>query len=297
MSTTPLEINTPLDGATTSSRASGNPLSSTQITDYDHRQTVGKITVDNPKMTCRGVNVYYGAKQALKNVSLDIGANEATAFIGPSGCGKSTFLRCLNRMNDTIPGCRVAGEIRLDQEDIYDRSLDVVQLRARVGMVFQKPNPFPKSIYENVAYGPRIHGMVQNKAELDALVIASLERAGLLKEVEKRLEEPGTGLSGGQQQRLCIARALAVNPEVILMDEPCSALDPIATAKIEELIDELRENYTIVIVTHSMQQAARVSQRTAYFHLGDLIEIGETDQIFTNPRHKLTEDYITGRFG
>ncbi|HNW79644.1 MAG TPA: phosphate ABC transporter ATP-binding protein PstB, partial [Candidatus Competibacteraceae bacterium] len=252
---------------------------------------------DNPKMTCRGVDVYYGAKQALKNVSLDIGANEVIAFIGPSGCGKSTFLRCLNRMNDTIPGCRVAGEIRLDQEDIYDRSLDVVQLRARVGMVFQKPNPFPKSIYENVAYGPRIHGMVQNKAELDALVIASLERAGLLKEVEKRLEEPGTGLSGGQQQRLCIARAIAVNPEVILMDEPCSALDPIATAKIEELIDELRENYTIVIVTHSMQQAARVSQRTAYFHLGDLIEIGETDQIFTNPRHKLTEDYITGRFG
>lgn len=297
MSTTPLEINTPLDDAATASRAASTPLSSTQITDYDHRQTVGKITVDNPKMTCRAVDVYYGAKQALKNVSLDIGANEVIAFIGPSGCGKSTFLRCLNRMNDTIPGCRVAGEIRLDQEDIYDRSLDVVQLRARVGMVFQKPNPFPKSIYENVAYGPRIHGMVQSKAELDALVIASLERAGLLKEVEKRLEEPGTGLSGGQQQRLCIARAIAVNPEVILMDEPCSALDPIATAKIEELIDELRENYTIVIVTHSMQQAARVSQRTAYFHLGDLIEIGETDQIFTNPRHKLTEDYITGRFG
>ncbi len=236
-------------------------------------------------------------KQALKHVSIDIGANEVIAFIGPSGCGKSTFLRCLNRMNDTIPICQVTGEIKLDQDDIYDKSIDVVQLRARVGMVFQKPNPFPKSIYENVAYGPRIHGMVDGKAEMDELVRASLERAGLLKEVENRLSEPGTSLSGGQQQRLCIARAIAVNPEVILMDEPCSALDPIATAKIEELIDELRENYTIVIVTHSMQQAARVSQRTAYFHLGDLIEIGETDQIFTNPKHKLTEDYITGRFG
>jgi phosphate transport system ATP-binding protein len=200
-------------------------------------------------------------------------------------------------MNDTIPICRVTGQIKLDEDDIYDKSIDVVQLRARVGMVFQKPNPFPKSIYENVAYGPRIHGMVNNKAELDDLVWASLERAGLIKEVEKRMDEPGTSLSGGQQQRLCIARAIAVNPEVILMDEPCSALDPIATAKIEELIDELRENYTIVIVTHSMQQAARVSQRTAYFHLGDLIEVGETDQIFTNPKHKLTEDYITGRFG
>jgi phosphate transport system ATP-binding protein len=248
-------------------------------------------------MTCRNVNVYYGEKHAIRQVSLDIGANEVIAFIGPSGCGKSTVLRCLNRMNDTIPICRVAGEIRLDQDDIYDKSIDVVQLRARVGMVFQKPNPFPKSIYENVAYGPRIHGMVDGKAEMDELVRASLERAGLLKEVENRLNEPGTSLSGGQQQRLCIARAIAVNPEVILMDEPCSALDPIATAKIEELIDELRENYTIVIVTHSMQQAARVSQRTAYFHLGDLIEIGETDQIFTNPKHKLTEDYITGRFG
>jgi phosphate transport system ATP-binding protein len=248
-------------------------------------------------MICRNVNVYYAEKQALKNVSIDIGANEVIAFIGPSGCGKSTFLRCLNRMNDTIPFCQVIGEIKLDQEDIYDKSIDVVQLRARVGMVFQKPNPFPKSIYENVAYGPRIHGMVNGKAEMDELVMASLERAGLLKEVDQRLDEPGTSLSGGQQQRLCIARAIAVNPEVILMDEPCSALDPIATAKIEELIDELRENYTIVIVTHSMQQAARVSQRTAYFHLGDLIEIGETDQIFTNPKHKLTEDYITGRFG
>ncbi|MBE2294319.1 MAG: phosphate ABC transporter ATP-binding protein [Phycisphaerales bacterium] len=273
------------------------PQSGVQIADYDHRQTVGEITVDNPKMSCREVNVYYGAKQALKQVSLDIGINEVIAFIGPSGCGKSTFLRCLNRMNDTIPSCRITGHIQLDEDNIYDKSIDVVQLRARVGMVFQKPNPFPKSIYENVAYGPRIHGMVNNKAELDELVFASLERAGLIKEVENRMGEPGTSLSGGQQQRLCIARAIAVNPEVILMDEPCSALDPIATAKIEELIDELRENYTIVIVTHSMQQAARVSQRTAYFHLGDLIEVGETDQIFTNPRHKLTEDYITGRFG
>ncbi len=273
------------------------PLSSAQITDYDHRQTVGKITVDNPKMLCREVNVYYSEKHALRQVSLDIGANEVIAFIGPSGCGKSTFLRCLNRMNDTIASCRITGQIQLDEDNIYDKSIDVVQLRARVGMVFQKPNPFPKSIYENVAYGPRIHGMVNGKAELDELVHASLERAGLIKEVEKRMDEPGTSLSGGQQQRLCIARAIAVNPEVILMDEPCSALDPIATAKIEELIDELRENYTIVIVTHSMQQAARVSQRTAYFHLGDLIEIGETDQIFTNPKHKLTEDYITGRFG
>ncbi|MCP5196912.1 MAG: phosphate ABC transporter ATP-binding protein [Gammaproteobacteria bacterium] len=296
MSTTTIEAKVALDEALNPS-AREAPLSSTQITDYDHRQTVGKITVDSPKMVCRDVNVYYAEKHALKQVSLDIGVNEVIAFIGPSGCGKSTFLRCLNRMNDTIPTCRIVGEIKLDQENIYDKSIDVVQLRARVGMVFQKPNPFPKSIYENVAYGPRIHGMVNGKVEMDELVRASLERAGLLKEVESRLDEPGTSLSGGQQQRLCIARAIAVNPEVILMDEPCSALDPIATAKIEELIDELRENYTIVIVTHSMQQAARVSQRTAYFHLGDLIEIGETDQIFTNPRHKLTEDYITGRFG
>ncbi len=296
MSTMTVEVKAAVNN-TLNAEVRQNPLSSAQITDYDHRQTVGKITVDHPKMTCRNVNVYYGEKHAIRQVSLDIGANEVIAFIGPSGCGKSTVLRCLNRMNDTIPICRVAGEIRLDQDDIYDKSIDVVQLRARVGMVFQKPNPFPKSIYENVAYGPRIHGMVDGKAEMDELVRASLERAGLLKEVENRLNEPGTSLSGGQQQRLCIARAIAVNPEVILMDEPCSALDPIATAKIEELIDELRENYTIVIVTHSMQQAARVSQRTAYFHLGDLIEIGETDQIFTNPKHKLTEDYITGRFG
>ena len=263
----------------------------------DDRKTVGEVTVDNPKMSCRNVNVYYSEKHAIKDVSLDIGTNQVIAFIGPSGCGKSTFLRCLNRMNDTIDICRVTGELKLDGEDIYDKNIDVVQLRARVGMVFQKPNPFPKSIYDNVAYGPRIHGLTSNKAELDELVHKSLERAGLIKEVHDRLDAPGTGLSGGQQQRLCIARAIAVNPEVILMDEPCSALDPIATAKIEELIDELRENYTIVIVTHSMQQAARVSQRTAYFHLGDLLEVGETEKIFTNPRHKLTEDYITGRFG
>ena len=268
-----------------------------RVTDYNDRRTVGNIQVDNPKMVCRAVSVYYGEKQAIKNVSIDIGNQQVTAFIGPSGCGKSTFLRCLNRMNDTIPGCRVTGDIRIDNEDVHDKSLDVVQLRARVGMVFQKPNPFPKSIYENIAYGPRIHGLTANKKELDELVQTCLERAGLWEEVKDRLDQPGTGLSGGQQQRLCIARAISVNPEVILMDEPCSALDPIATARIEELMDELRENYAIVIVTHSMQQAARVSQRTAYFHLGDLIEVGDTEQIFTNPQHRLTEDYITGRFG
>ena len=218
-------------------------------------------------------------------------------MIGPSGCGKSTFLRCLNRMNDTIEGARVTGEILLDGRDIHDRRQDVVQLRARVGMVFQKPNPFPKSIYENVAYGPRIHGLAADRSELDEIVTTSLRRAGLWDEVKDRLNQPGTSLSGGQQQRLCIARTIAVNPEVILMDEPCSALDPIATARIEDLMDELRESYAIVIVTHSMQQAARVSQRTAYFHLGDLVEVGPTDRIFTNPSHKLTEDYITGRFG
>jgi len=259
--------------------------------------TVGTIEVEHPRMVTRGVDVYYGDKQAIYGVSLDIGRNEVVSMIGPSGCGKSTYLRCLNRMNDTIDGCRVAGRIELDGENIYDRSLDVVQLRARVGMVFQKPNPFPKSVYDNIAYGPRIHGLTTSKSELDELVEKSLVRAGLFEEVKDRLDKPGTGLSGGQQQRLCIARAIAVSPEVILMDEPCSALDPIATAKIEELIDELRENYTIAIVTHSMQQAARVSQRTAYFHLGYLVEVGETNQIFTNPRHKLTEDYITGRFG
>jgi phosphate transport system ATP-binding protein len=259
--------------------------------------TVGDITSPNPRMVCRGVDVYYGTKQAINGVSLDIGKNEVVSMIGPSGCGKSTFLRCLNRMNDTIAGCRVTGQIALDGVDIYDKKLDVVPLRAQVGMVFQKPNPFPKSIYENVAYGPRIHGLTNDKTELDELVETSLRKAGLWDEVKDRLDQPGTSLSGGQQQRLCIARTIAVSPEVILMDEPCSALDPIATAKIEELIDELRENYTIAIVTHSMQQAARVSQRTAYFHLGDLVEVGETSQIFTNPSHKLTEDYITGRFG
>jgi len=259
--------------------------------------TVGEIYVDNPRMTCRNVNVFYGEKQAIFDVSLDVGKNQVIAMIGPSGCGKSTFLRCLNRMNDTIDGCRVSGEIKMDGQDIYTGSLDVVPLRASVGMVFQKPNPFPKSIYDNVAYGPRIHGLNDNRRHLDEIVETSLRKAGLWDEVKDRLDQPGTSLSGGQQQRLCIARAIAVSPEVILMDEPCSALDPIATARVEELIDELRENYTIAIVTHSMQQAARVSQRTAYFHLGRLIEVGETDRIFTAPRHKLTEDYITGRFG
>ncbi|GLQ36638.1 phosphate import ATP-binding protein PstB [Rhizobium albus] len=243
------------------------------------------------------VSVFYGAKQALFDVSVDIPDRAVTAFIGPSGCGKSTFLRCINRMNDTIEGARVGGKIELDGEDIYDPSLDVVELRARVGMVFQKPNPFPKSIFENVAYGPRIHGLIRTKAEAEEVVVSSLRKAGLFNEVKDRLHEPGTGLSGGQQQRLCIARAIAVGPEVILMDEPCSALDPIATAIIEELIDELRENYTIIIVTHSMQQAARVSQKTAFFHLGNLVEEGPTDKIFTNPEDKRTQDYITGRFG
>ena len=261
------------------------------------RKTVGRIEVDSPRMTCRNVNVYYGDKHAIKDVSLDIGRNQVIAMIGPSGCGKSTFIRCLNRMNDTIDICRVTGEIKLDGKDIYGNDIDVVPLRAQVGMVFQKPNPFPKSIYDNVAYGPKVHGLAAGKAELDDIVETSLKRAGLWDEVSDRMDQPGTGLSGGQQQRLCIARAIAVSPEVILMDEPCSALDPIATAVIEDLIHELRQQYTIVIVTHSMQQAARVSQRTAYFHLGDLIEVGSTDRIFTNPRHQLTEDYITGRFG
>ncbi len=260
-------------------------------------KTVGQVTVDSPVISARHVNVHYDEKHAIKDVSIDVAKNAVIAFIGPSGCGKSTFLRCLNRMNDTIPNAKVTGSITLDGSDIYDRSQDIVQLRARVGMVFQKPNPFPKSIYENVAYGPRIHGLAGTRADLDDMVQSSLRKAGLWEEVKDRLDNPGTGLSGGQQQRLCIARAIAVDPEVILMDEPCSALDPIATAKVEDLIDELRENYAIVIVTHSMQQAARVSQRTAYFHLGDLIEVGPTEQIFTNPVHKLTEDYITGRFG
>jgi phosphate transport system ATP-binding protein len=248
-------------------------------------------------MTARRVNVHYGDKHAVKNVDLDIGRNQVLALIGPSGCGKSTFLRCLNRMNDTIASARVDGLITLDGVDIYDRKQDVAQLRARVGIVFQKPTPFPHSVYANVAYGPRIHGLAHNRSDLDELVQTSLARAGLWEEVKDRLATPGTSLSGGQQQRLCIARTIAVNPEVILMDEPTSALDPIASAKIEDLIDELRANYAIVIVTHNMQQAARVSQRTAYFHLGDLVEVGPTDLIFTNPQQRLTEDYITGRFG
>ena len=260
-------------------------------------ETVGNVLVDNPRITARGVNVFYGDKQAIDRVTLDIAEKQVISFIGPSGCGKSTFLRCLNRMNDTIDICRIEGEIALDGRNIYAPDVDVVPLRARVGMVFQKPNPFPKSIYDNVAYGPRIHGLAAGSAELDEIVEISLERAGLWNEVKERLQQPGTGLSGGQQQRLCIARAIAVSPEVILMDEPCSALDPIATAKIEELIDELSSQFTIVIVTHSMQQAARVSQRTAYFHLGKLVEVGETEQMFTTPQHEMTQNYITGRFG
>lgn len=250
-----------------------------------------------PKMRGNDVCVHYGDKQALFDVNIDILSKQVTALIGPSGCGKSTFLRCLNRMNDVVDICRVGGSITLDGSDIYDPKVDVVHLRARVGMVFQKPNPFPKSIFENIAYGPRIHGLVSKRADLDTVVEQSLRRAGLWEEVKDRLDQPGTGLSGGQQQRLCIARAIAVQPEVILMDEPCSALDPIATAKIEDLIHELRENFTIVIVTHSMQQAARVSQKTAFFHLGKLIEYGDTEQIFTNPSHEKTQGYITGRFG
>ncbi len=260
-------------------------------------ETVGTPTVDNPKMQTSNVDVFYGEKQAIYDVTLDIGNNEVVAMIGPSGCGKSTFLRCLNRMNDTIPTCRVTGNMSLDGEDLYGADLDPVLLRARVGMVFQKPNPFAKSIFDNVAYGPRIHGLASNRAELDDIVVDSLRKAGLYDEVNHRLDAPGTSLSGGQQQRLCIARSIAVSPEVILMDEPCSALDPIATARIEELIDELRENFAIAIVTHSMQQAARVSQRTAYFHLGKLVEVNATNAVFTNPQHELTENYITGRFG
>jgi len=257
------------------------------------------LTPDLPpvKITAREVSVFYGAKQALMSVGINIRDKSITAFIGPSGCGKSTFLRCLNRMNDFIENCRVEGSVEMDNRNIYDPSVDPVQLRAQVGMVFQKPNPFPKSIYENVAYGPRIHGLANSKTDLDEIVMSSLEKAGLFKEVKDRLNDPGTGLSGGQQQRLCIARAIAVSPEVILMDEPCSALDPIATARIEELMDELKQNYCIVIVTHSMQQAARVSQRTAFFHLGVLVEEGDTSEIFTTPREKRTQDYITGRFG
>ena len=259
--------------------------------------TMKAASMSDQKISATNVQVYYGEKHAIKDVNINIRPRSVTAFIGPSGCGKSTFLRCLNRMNDTIDICRVEGDISIDGENIYDAKVDPVQLRAKVGMVFQKPNPFPKSIYENVAYGPRIHGLARKKSELDEIVAASLQKAGLWNEVKDRLDGPGTGLSGGQQQRLCIARAIAVSPEVILMDEPCSALDPIATAKVEELIDELRANYTIVIVTHSMQQAARVSQRTAFFHLGNLVEEGATQDIFTNPQDKRTQDYITGRFG
>jgi phosphate transport system ATP-binding protein len=259
--------------------------------------TIGEFPAAEPFIVARNVDVWYADNHAIKDVSLEISKREVIALIGPSGCGKTTFLRCLNRMNDSIDSARVTGRILLDGQDIYDKRLDPVVLRARVGMVFQKPNPFPKSVYDNVAYGPRIHGLASDRAELDEIVHTSLERAGLLREVRDRLDEPGTDLSGGQQQRLCIARTIAVNPEVILMDEPCSALDPIATARIEDLIDELAEEYAIVIVTHSMQQAARVSRRVAYFHSGRLVEVDETNRMFTNPRHKLTEDYITGRIG
>ncbi|MBC3618183.1 phosphate ABC transporter ATP-binding protein [Vibrio sp. 2017_1457_15] len=261
------------------------------------RKASPSTAVKNTKMAARDVKVFYGESQALHGINMDIVENEVVAFIGPSGCGKSTFLRCLNRMNDTIDSARVEGSVTLDGQDIYHPSLDVVQLRAQVGMVFQKPNPFPKSIYENIAYGPRLHGLVDNKADLEEIVENSLRRAGLWNEVKDRLSAPGTGLSGGQQQRLCIARAIAVNPEVILMDEPCSALDPIATSIIEDLIDELKGSYTIAMVTHNMQQAARVSDKTAFFHMGNLVELNDTREIFTNPRDSRTEDYITGRFG
>ncbi|EKO3578310.1 phosphate ABC transporter ATP-binding protein [Vibrio metschnikovii] len=261
------------------------------------RKASSSTAVKNSKMAARDVKVFYGESQALHGINMDIVENEVVAFIGPSGCGKSTFLRCLNRMNDTIDSARVEGSVTLDGQDIYHPSLDVVQLRAQVGMVFQKPNPFPKSIYENIAYGPRLHGLVDNKADLEEIVENSLRRAGLWNEVKDRLSAPGTGLSGGQQQRLCIARAIAVNPEVILMDEPCSALDPIATSIIEDLIDELKGSYTIAMVTHNMQQAARVSDKTAFFHMGNLVELNDTREIFTNPRDSRTEDYITGRFG
>ena len=259
--------------------------------------TIGDIYVENPRMTARQVRVNYGDKTAIEDVSLDIGGSEVISFIGPSGCGKSTFLRCLNRMNDTIKICKVSGDIRLNGGDIYAPDVDVVPLRARVGMVFQKPNPFPKSIFDNVAYGPKIHGLADNTGHLKQIVQEALERAGLWSEVHNRLDDPGTGLSGGQQQRLCIARSIAVSPEIILMDEPCSALDPIATARIEQLIHELSSEYSIVIVTHSLQQAARVSKRTAYFHLGRLVEVGLTDKLFIKPQHEMTNNYITGRFG
>ena len=259
--------------------------------------TVGNVFSQNPKMTARNVNVFYDKKQAINDVTIDISEKEVIALIGPSGCGKSTFLRCLNRMNDTISNCKVEGDICIDGDNIYQKSVDVVSLRARVGMVFQKPNPFPKTIFENVAYGPKIHGLVKSRIDLEDIVELSLTRAGLWDEVKDRLDQKGTSLSGGQQQRLCIARAIAVSPQIILMDEPCSSLDPIATARVEQLIHDLRTQYTIVIVTHSMQQAARVSDKTAYFHLGKLIEVGDTKSLFMNPEHDLTRDYITGRFG
>ena len=273
-------------------------LKSEQALELDESHvTVGQRFCDDPKMTMRNVDVFYSDKQAIYDVNIDIAKNEVISMIGPSGCGKSTFLRTLNRMNDTVEGCRVDGQICMDGQDLYSPKLDVVELRARVGMVFQKPNPFPKSIRDNVTYGPKIHGLADTRVDLDEILEKSLRKAGLWEEVKDRLDQPGTGLSGGQQQRLCIARAIAVSPEVILMDEPCSALDPIATAKIEELIKELSQNFTIAIVTHSMQQAARVSHRTAYFHLGKLIEVNPTEQVFTMPKHQLTEAYITGRFG
>ncbi|MDJ0630375.1 MAG: phosphate ABC transporter ATP-binding protein PstB [Rhodobacter sp.] len=264
---------------------------------FDTERAKRDVGMNDIKVAARNVQVYYGDNHAIKDVDVDIEDKTVTAFIGPSGCGKSTFLRCLNRMNDTIDVARIEGEIRLDGEDIYDAKVDPVQLRAKVGMVFQKPNPFPKSIYDNVAYGPRIHGLAKTKADLDVIVEKSLRRGAIWDEVKDRLSEPGTGLSGGQQQRLCIARAVATEPEVLLMDEPCSALDPIATSQVEDLIDELRTNYSVVIVTHSMQQAARVSQKTAFFHLGNLVEFGETGQIFTNPQDPRTESYISGRIG
>ena len=265
--------------------------------DRDNRSTVGDVRVEGPRMRCSDINVHYGDTHAIKGLNLDVGKKEILSMIGPSGCGKSTFLRCLNRMNDTIDICRVTGTIIMDGVDINDHAIDVVPLRANVGMVFQKPNPFPKSIRENITFGPKIHGLATHKDDLEEIVVNSLKKAGLWNEVKDRLDQPGTGLSGGQQQRLCIARTIAVEPEVILMDEPCSALDPISTAAIEELMLELRESFSICIVTHSMQQAARVSDRTAYFHLGDLIEVGTTEQVFNAPLHQLTEDYITGRFG
>jgi len=289
--------NQAIDPPAIATRKSALATADESLTAENDFQTVGDITAHDPVITVRHCDVYYDDNHALHDVSLDLGRNEVLALIGPSGCGKSTFIRCLNRMNDTIDNARVTGEFRLHGEDLYGRDTDVVLLRARIGMVFQKPNPFPKSIYENVAYGPRLHGLAANRTELDEIVHGSLHRVGLWDEVKDRLDKPGTGLSGGQQQRLCIARTIAVSPEIILMDEPCSALDPIATARIEDLMDELTRQYAITIVTHSMQQAARVSQRTAYFHLGKLIEVDATEKVFTNPGHRLTEDYVTGRFG